>query len=145
MTVRTQRAANRSEGLPPALAPLTAANAALYLGASTLHTGLRLPLGFATLGFPQAIPQASVAEGLIGIALAAAAGAALTGGRSARSVAWAAYGFALAGTLLGLTIVLLRRLGGPDLGVHFVMLAGLVCGLLLLFTTRSPRDELAHA
>jgi hypothetical protein len=119
---------------------LTMALGALYLGAAILHLGAKIPLGFATVGLPNVIPQASVAEGLIGGILAAAGGALLVRGPAARGFAWGAYGFALLGTLFGLTIVLLRQLGGPDLWIHFVMLTGLAGGLGLLSTTRRPRD-----
>ena len=45
-----------------------------------------------------------------------------------------AYPVALVGTLFGLAIVLLRGLGGFDVGIHFVMLAILAVGFGLLFT-----------
>jgi len=121
---------------PFALGLLTATNAALYIGASILHLGVKLPLGIVTLGFPQPIPQASIAEGLIGGVLALAAGALFLRGHAAPRLAWGAYLVALAGTLFGLTIVFLRGLGGPDLGVHFVMLAGLATGCVLLFAAQ---------
>ena len=44
---------------------------------------------------------------------------------------------ALAGTLFGLTIVVLRGLLGVDLWIHVVMLAGLAVAFGLLFTRRS--------
>jgi len=123
--------------LTSATLPLvTVVNAALYLGAALLHLGVRVPLGFVTLAFPQPILPAAIAEGLIGGVLALAAGALLVRGRAARDWAWRAYAFALLGTLFGLTIVLLRQLGGPDLGVHFVMLAGLAAGFALLAASR---------
>ena len=51
--------------------------------------------------------------------------------------------FALAGTLLGTTIVLLRGLGGPDLWVRGVMLAGLAGGFILLLAARGSREDRA--
>jgi hypothetical protein len=119
-----------------ALELVTAFDAVVYLLAATLHLGVKVPLGSATLGFPQPIPAASVAEGLIGAVLGAAAAALVARGEPARGWAWRAYAFALVGTLFGLTIVILRQLGGPDLGVHFVMLAGLATGFALLAITR---------
>jgi hypothetical protein len=113
-----------------ALAALTAANALVYLAASTLHTGVKISLGAMTLGFPEPSPPASLAEGIIGVVLAIAT-VALLRGYSLR-LCWAAYIFALAGTLLGLSIILARGIGGPDLWVHFVMLAGLTGGFVLL-------------
>ena len=131
-----QLTAARSPRALTALPVLTAVNASLYLGAALLHLGVRVPLGFATLAFPGPIPPAAIAEGLIGGLLALASGALLVRGRAARDWAWRAYAFALLGTLFGLTIVLLRQLGGPDLGVHFVMLAGLAAGFSLLAASR---------
>jgi hypothetical protein len=119
-----------------ALELVTAFDAVLYLLSATLHLGVRVPLGSATLGFRQPIPAASIAEGLIGVVLGAAAAALVARGEAAREWAWRAYAFALVGTLFGLTIVILRQLGGPDLGVHFVMLAGLAAGFVLLSASR---------
>ncbi|HEV8656449.1 MAG TPA: hypothetical protein VGR85_13155 [Candidatus Limnocylindria bacterium] len=114
-----------------ALALLTTANALLYLAAALFHSGVTR----ATLTiFPEPSPPASVAEGLIGAVLAVAA-VMLFRSPSAR-LAWAAYIFALAGTLLGLSIILARGIGGPDLWVHFVMLAGLAGGFALLARAR---------
>lgn len=127
-----QPAWGRSRRVPLGLALMTAANAALYLGAAVLHLGVKIPLRIVTLGFPQPIIPASVAEGLIGGILAVAGCALFLRGNAARRLALGAYLFALAGTLFGLAIVLLRGLGGPDLGVHFVMLVGLACGFVLL-------------
>lgn len=117
-----------------ALALLTTANALLYLAASLLHTGVTIPLGSLAIGFPAPSLPASVAEGLIGIVLAVAA-ATLFLGRSLR-FAWGAYIFALAGTLLGLSIILARGVGGPDLWIHFVMLPALAGGFALLAGAR---------
>ncbi len=125
----------RVQNVTPALRVLTAANAALYFLAAVLHLGVKLPFGFVTLGFPQPIPQATVAETLIGGVLAV--GALFARGHAAR-LGWGAYVFALIGTLFGLTVVLLRGLGGPDLAVHFGMLAGLAAGFVLLLTARDP-------
>jgi hypothetical protein len=49
---------------------------------------------------------------------------------------WAAYGLALIGTVFGLSIALLRGLQGPDIWVHFVMLAGVAGGFALLLIAR---------
>ena len=117
-----------------ALTLVTAANAFLYLAAATSHAGVTIPLGTMTLGFPQPSPAAAIAEGLIGVVLAVTA-ALLLRGSSLRRV-WAAYVFALVGTLLGLSIILATRTGGPDLWIHFVMLAGLAGGFALLARSR---------
>jgi hypothetical protein len=55
---------------------------------------------------------------------------------SARRLAWGAYLFSLAGTMLGLSILLAARVGGPDLWIHFVMLTGLAIGFALLVRAR---------
>jgi len=84
-------------------------------------------------------PGAGTAETVIAAALLA--GLTLTFRRSAdvRSVAFAAQGFALLGTLIGITLVLTV---GPtetfDVAVHSVMLTLLVAGLLV--TYRAPRE-----
>ena len=126
-----------------ALGLLTAANAVVYLVASLLHLGVKIPLGSVTLGFPEPSPPATIAEGLIGAGLAAAAVALFARGNGGRRPVWGAYVFALAGTLLGTTIVLLRGLGGPDVWVHGVMLAGLAGGFILLLAARGFREDRA--
>ena len=108
---------------------MTGANALLYLAAALFHSGVPLPI---TVFQPS--PPAGVAEGLIGVVLAVAA-AMLVRAPSTRFT-WGAYVFALAGTLLGLSIILAARIGGPDLWVHFVMLAGLALGFALLARAR---------
>jgi hypothetical protein len=125
------------------LALVTAANAVLYLMASLLHTGVTISLGPLTLGFPAPSQPAAIAEGLIGAVLAIAAVILLTT-RSLRLV-WAAYTFALLGTLLGLSIIVARRVGGPDLWIHFVMLPGLAAGFVLLRRAgRHPERPRSH-
>jgi hypothetical protein len=117
-----------------ALALVTTVNALLYLAASLLHTGVTIPLGSLVLGFPAPSPPASIAEGLIGAVLAVAA-VALIRAPPAR-LAWGAYVFALVGTLFGLSIIVLTQTGGPDLWIHFFMLAGLAAGFALLVAAR---------
>lgn len=112
-----------------ALTAVTAANALLYLGAALFHSGVPLPF---TVFEPS--PPASIAEGLIGVVLAVAA-AILVKAPSTRFT-WGSYVFALAGTLLGLSIILATRTGGPDLWIHFFMLAGLAAGFALLARAR---------
>lgn len=117
-----------------ALTLVTTVNALLYLAVSLLHTGVTIPLGSVVIGFPAPSPPASIAEGLIGVVLGVAAVTLFRAG-SIRLV-WGAYIFALAGTLLGLSIILATRTGGPDLWVHFFMLAGLAAGFALLGAAR---------
>jgi hypothetical protein len=116
------------------LALLTTVNALLYLTASLLHTGVRVPLGSLVIGFPAPSQPASIAEGLIGVVLSVAAVTLFRAGPY--RLVWGAYVFALAGTLLGLSIIIATRTGGPDLWIHFFMLAGLAAGFALLAATR---------
>lgn len=138
-TVSLRPAAAGAAPYAAALRLVTAASAALYLAAAVLHLGVRVPLLITTIGFPQPIPEASVAESIIGGVLAIAALALIVRGPASRGLVWGAYVFALLGTLLGLAIVLLSGLGGPNLGVHVVMLAGLRAGFSLLLTQRGRR------
>lgn len=117
-----------------ALSLVTTVNALLYLAASLLHTGVTLPLGSLVIGFPAPSPPASIAEGLIGVVLLAAAVTLFRAGPF--RFVWGAYIFALAGTLLGLSIIIATRTGGPDLWIHFFMLAGLAAGFALLAGAR---------
>lgn len=123
-----------TEGMS-ALRFITTANAALYLIASLLHTGVSAEIGPMRLGFAAPSPPATIAEGLIGLALAAAAVSLFRSVGPSRWV-WAAYVFALAGTLLGTTIIVRTQVGGPDLLVHVFMLAGLAVGYALLASLR---------
>jgi len=115
---------------------LTVANAVLYFGAAILHWTARIAVGPIVLALPAPIPAATVVEAVIGLGLTAAAIALLSGFASAAPIAWAAYGIALVGTLFGLTIALIRGLEGLDIWVHFVMLAGLAAGFVLLLIGR---------
>jgi hypothetical protein len=117
-----------------ALAAVTTVNALLYLMASLLHTGVTIPLGSLLIGFPAPSQPAAIAEGLVGLVLSVAAVTLFRAG-SIRLV-WGAYVFALAGTLLGLSIIVATRTGGPDLWIHFFMLAGLAAGFALLVAAR---------
>jgi hypothetical protein len=129
----------RREGIAFGLTPLTVANAALYFVAALLHLGVRIPLGVGTLSVPEPIPPATVVETLIGAGLAAAAVAQFVHARRERRLTWAAYGFALVGTVFGLTVALLRGLHGLDIWIHVVMLAGLAGGFVLLSVATSTR------
>ena len=107
------------------LRTLTIVNALIYLGASLYHSGLVVSAG--------ALGPASIAEALLGAVLVAGA-AELINSRLT-------YGVVLAGTLFGLTIVVLRGLSGVDLWIHIVMLAGLALGFWLIFNgARSTRS-----
>ena len=100
---------------------VTIVNALIYFGAATYHSGVLVAAG--------ALAPASIAEALLGVVLVVA----LVGWLSPRI----AYAIVLAGTIFGLTIVILRGLVGVDLWIHVVMLAGLAVGFALLFTRRT--------
>jgi hypothetical protein len=100
---------------------VTIVNALIYFGAATYHSGLLVSAG--------ALGPASIAEALLGLVLVAV----LAGFISPR----VAYPIVLAGTLFGLTIVVLRGLLGVDLWIHVVMLAGLAVAFALIFTRRT--------
>jgi hypothetical protein len=131
----------RREGTAFELKLLTVVNAALYFVAALLHLGVRIPLGFVTLSVPQPIPPATVVETLIGAGLATAAVAQFVHARRERRLTWAAYMFALVGTVFGLTVALLRGLQGLDIWIHVAMLAGLAGGFVLLARTTSLSDR----
>src|SRR5436309_14171007 len=107
--------------LAPNLRTVTLLAALVYFFAAAAHAG-QIPI-------TGPIPSAAVVETILGVVLVAA----LVGSLSPR----VAYGMALIGTLFGLGIVLLRGLGGFDLGVHFVMLALLGTGFVLMLGWRS--------
>jgi hypothetical protein len=135
-----QHRSARRDGTAFGLKLLTVLNAALYLVAALIHLGVRIPLGFVTLRVPEPIPPATLVETLIGAGLAAAAVAQFVHARRERRLTWAAYVFALVGTVFGLTVALLRGLHGLDIWIHLVMLAGLASGFVLLSrATGQPR------
>jgi hypothetical protein len=84
-------------------------------------------------------PGAAIAETVIAVVLLAALALTFTRTADVRSVALAAQGFALLGTLIGITLVLTV---GPtkafDVTVHAIMLATLLAGLAV--TYRAPRE-----
>jgi hypothetical protein len=123
-----------------ALGLVTVANAALYFVVAILHLGVDIPLGVVTLGLPdEPIPPATVVESLIGAALVVAAITIFPRSRRNWRLVRGLYVFALAGTLFGMTIALLRSLPAPDIWVHVAMLAGLAIGFALLRVVPTPR------
>jgi len=97
---------------------VTAINAALYLGASLFHSGVIVR--------GSVLDAATIPEALLGLVLLAGLFGAI---RSPRLV----YGIVLAGTLVGLAIVVARGALGIDLWIHIAMLAGLGLGFWLIF------------
>ena len=100
---------------------VTIVNALIYFGAATYHSGVLVSAG--------ALGPASIAEALLGLVLVAA----LAGFISPRI----AYVIVLAGTLFGLTIVVLRGLLGVDLWIHVAMLVGLAVAFVLILRPRT--------
>jgi hypothetical protein len=99
---------------------VTIVNALIYFGAATYHSGLLVAAG--------ASAPATIAEALLGLVLVAA----LVGVLSP----WVAYGITLAGTLLGLSIILAVGDFGVDLWIHVIMFAGLAVAFALLVSAR---------
>jgi len=84
-------------------------------------------------------PGAGTAESVIAVALLGGLALTFVPGIPVRSAALAAQGFALLGTLLGLTLVLTVGPTRPfDVVMHVIMLTLLVTGLAV--TYRSPGD-----
>jgi hypothetical protein len=104
---------------------VTIVNALIYFAAATYHSGVLSPAG--------ASAPAAIAEALLGLVLVAA----LVGLLSP----WVAYGITLAGTLLGLSIILAVGDFGLDLWIHVVMFAGLGAAFALLFIARRSSRE----
>lgn len=128
-----------------ALEILIVVNAAVFLGASIIHFGYAIPLGFTTLA-DAALPQAAVAEGVIGLAFVLAAAATFARGSWAWGATLVAYLLGLIGVLIGLSV----SVGDPDLSsspnfwFHLTILPVVVVGLLLLLT-RSGREGFGKA
>lgn len=96
---------------------------ALFALGAIVHSGL--------VGQPRD-PGAAIAESVIALVLVAGLAISLRNERATPRAALAAQGFALLGTLVGITLVLTV---GPtkalDVGLHLTMLATLVSGLLV--------------
>jgi hypothetical protein len=111
---------------------LIVAEAITFLLAALLHLGVQFPLGFSE---PRIIP-AAIVEGLCAIFLAVSAYAVFARKTWAWGIAIAAHAFAVAGVLLGITVLALGL--GPSTVAntiyHRVILAVLVVVLALLAT-----------
>ncbi len=135
----------RGVGARIALKVLIGVNAVAFLVASVVHFGYAIPLGFATLA-DAALPQAAIAEGVIGVAFVVAAAAVFTQSSWAWGATLVAYLLALVGVAIGLSV----SLGDPDLTssanfwFHLSVLPVVVAGLLLALT-RSGRAGLGKA
>ncbi len=125
----------RARGTRLALEVLLVVDTVAFLGASIIHFGFAIPLGFTTLSDAVLLP-AAIAEGAIGIVLALATAAVF----SRLDWAWigtmAAEVFGILGVLIGLSVTL----GDPadsssaNFLFHLSILPVLVIGLILLVT-----------
>lgn len=118
----------RGDAARPATKLLIGAAALTLLAASAIHSGIAVALGAVTIGDP--FPGAAIPEAVIGLALLAGLGAAFVARRD-RVWLLAATVFAIAGTILGISITLGSDRGG-DIAYHVVLLSGLLAALVLL-------------
>jgi len=107
---------------------------AVTLGiASIVHFGVVIPLGVVTLDDPFA--GARIPEAIIAIVVGVAAICLLTGWAGAWWLALAATLFAIAGVIVGVSVVLFGTVSRPgDLVYHFSLLVALLVTVALLFT-----------
>jgi hypothetical protein len=112
------------------LRAVTLVNVVLYFGASLFHSGIITGGRFDGATIPEAILGLILVAGLLGLI------------RSARLT----YAIVIAGTLLGLAIVIVSGAPSVDRWIHIAMLTGLGIGLALIrwnrTTTESARREL---
>lgn len=127
-----------------ALEVLVVVNAVAFLAASVIHFGVSIPLGFATVA-DATLPQAAVAEGVIGVAFVVAAAAVFSRSTRAWGATLVAYLLAAVGVVIGLSV----SAGDPDLTssanfwFHLGILPVVVAGLALVLT-RSGRAVLGR-
>ena len=108
-------------------------DAVVFLIAALLNFGMRIPLGFGELRFPDPIWQAGIGETVIGLALLAAAA---TGHPR---IAWVAFWLSVAGIVVGLSSA---RVQGPARDIHVILVPlAAVVGSLLLWL-RKQRQQL---
>ena len=123
-------ASNRTASDPVSgtLRAVTVVAVVIYFFAATAHSGLVGALS----GVTAPIAAAAIVEAILGLVLLEA----LLFPATTR----VAYSAALLGTLFGLAIVVVRGLGGFDLGIHFAMLALLAFGFALIFRGGATRS-----
>ena len=116
-----------------AIAGLMLAEAVTLAIASIVHFGVVIPLGVVTLDDPFA--GARIPEAIIAVVVAVAALSLLTRWAGAWWLALAATIFAIAGVLVGVSIVLFGTVSRTgDLIYHFSLLVALLVTVVLLFT-----------
>ena len=127
--------ARRGPAVRVATEILVVGNGAAFLVASVIHFGVQIPLGFATLADVSILP-AAIAEGVIGLALAAAGAAVLARWTWAWTGTLAAYLLGIVGVLIGLGVSVTDSgdSSRANLLFHLTILPVLVVGLVLLAT-----------
>ena len=105
-------------------------DAIVFLIASLLNFGMKIPLGFTELNFPDPIWQAGVGEAVIGLALLAAA----VTGRTA--IAWVAFWLSVGGIIFGLSSA---RVQGLARDIHVILVPMAVVLFILLIWLRQTR------
>ncbi len=116
--------------------------AVIFLVAAWQHLGYVIPLGFTTLAEPRIIP-AAIVEGSIGLLFVVSAFALFAGEAWAWTATLAVHGYALVGTLLGITVLALGfgpRTSTNDL-YHMVMLWLVAFGLAFMLPAGSRSAE----
>ncbi len=127
-----------------AVSVLIVLEAATFLVAALLHTGVPVPLGLAVLEEPVIVP-ATIVEGLCGFFLAIGAYAIFTHRSWAWTAAFSAHVFSVLGVLLGIFALSVGAGPRTDLNdvYHRVVLVALLVGLGLL-STPSARTALGN-
>jgi hypothetical protein len=98
-------------------------DAVVFLGAALFNMGVRVPLGFADLGFSVPVWQAGTGEAIIGATLLAA-------GLTARArLSWVGFWMSALGIAIGLSS---ERVQGAAREIHVVMVPLAVIVFLLL-------------
>ncbi len=120
---------------PVAAGVLMAFAAAAFAVVSTVHFGVDIPLGFATVS--DSFPGAAPPEAVIAAVVATGAAAVLTRRTKSRAIALGTTGFALLGTAYGLSITLNSTRTG-DVAYHLSILVTLLVILALLLVPGRP-------
>lgn len=111
-------------------------DALVFLGAALLNLGVRVPLGFAEVGFSVPVWQAGVGEAVIG-------GTLLAAGLTARArLSWVAFWMSALGIAIGLSS---ERVQGAARDLHVVMVPLAVILLVLLLWSRRRHPSTTRA
>jgi hypothetical protein len=136
----TRNAARQLSGLGRVIGVIVLLEALTFLIAALLHAGVAIPVGITE---PVILP-ALIAEGIIGIALAAAAYTIfIRKGRTAWTMTLTAHIITAAGVLLGMVAMALGPVPATDANELYHRIALGVASLVLLFLfTRVAKDAL---